>query len=252
LLSRWVMAIGLQVSNGLTGWRCGMVKVVGAKKHTIRLVARLEFRKHCQVIKWLVLAQIGKPIRRLKSNGVLVISPIVMVVPLMLMHNGYPDPPIGTNMIPLMVLQVLPTPTGGTPINVQLTSTNFQADLARFIAQANKQGDHQLAMQFRAYALQQHALHPTLTVQQLLSAFVATELGGALSTGIGQTGTLLGQVPGAAAKGAEDAFKGLNLGNWFMRIGEILLGIVLVGVGVARITGAQNAISSFVKTKVPL
>jgi hypothetical protein len=43
-----------------------------------------------------------------------------------------------------------------------------------------------------------------------------------------------------------------NLSSWVLRIGEILLGIVLVGVGIARITGAQNAISNIVKTKMPL
>ena len=152
-------------------------------------------------------------------------------------------------------LQVLPTPTGGTPINTQVTSRwtgNFQADLTNFVNAANKAGDKELAKQFRIYALQQHALHPELSVQQLLSAFTATALGGALVTGIGQTGATLGQLPGAAAKGAENAFHGLDLGSWFIRIGEILLGIVLVGVGVARITGAQNAISKIVKTKVPL
>jgi hypothetical protein len=171
------------------------------------------------------------------------------------MQHGFPDPPIGTNMIPIMLVQVLPTPTGGTPITTQLTSRwtgNFQLDLNNFVKAANQAGDKQLALQFRAYALQQHALHPELSVQQMLSMFVATDLGGALSTGIGQTGTLLGQLPGAAAKGAEDAFHGLSLGNWFMRIGEILLGIVLVGVGVARITGAQNAVSKIVKTRLPI
>lgn len=152
-------------------------------------------------------------------------------------------------------LQVLPTPTGGTPINTQVTNRwtgNFQKDLTNFVNAANAAGDHDLARQFRAYALQQHALRPDLSVQQLLSAFLATELGGALATGIGQTGTILGQVPGAAAKGAENAFHGLNLGSWFLRIAEIMLGIVLVGVGVARITGAQNAVSKIVKAKLPI
>jgi hypothetical protein len=152
-------------------------------------------------------------------------------------------------------LQVLPTPTGGTPINTQLTSKNFQQDLQAVVNAANAKGDKELAKQFRAFALQQHALHPGLTVQQLLNAFLATELGGALSTGIGQTGTVLGQVPGAAAKGAQnavDALGGFNLSSWFLRIGEILLGIVLVGVGVARITGAQNAISKIVKTRLQI
>ena len=157
-------------------------------------------------------------------------------------------------------LQVLPTPTGGIPINdaSQFTTVwtgNFQTDLNRVIAAMNAKGDKQLATQFRAYALQQHAKHPELSVQQLLNAFVALELAGALSTGIGQTGTVLGQVPGAAAKGAEKAVEslgGFNLASWFLRIGEILLGLVLVGVGVARITGAQNAISKVVRTKLPI
>lgn len=157
-------------------------------------------------------------------------------------------------------LQVLPTPTGGIPLNdpaqyVTVWSGNFQTDLNRVIAAMKAKHDNQLATQFRAYALQQHAAHPELSVQQLLSAFVALELAGALSTGIGQTGTVLGQVPGAAAKGAEKAIEslgGFNLASWFLRIGEILLGLVLVGVGVARITGAQNAISKVVRTKLPI
>jgi hypothetical protein len=42
-----------------------------------------------------------------------------------------------------------------------------------------------------------------------------------------------------------------NLSSWFLRIGEILLGLVLIGVGIARLTGAQNAISKIVRTKLP-
>lgn len=43
---------------------------------------------------------------------------------------------------------------------------------------------------------------------------------------------------------------GFNLSSWFLRIGEILLGLVLIGVGIARVTGAQNAISKVVRTKI--
>jgi hypothetical protein len=57
---------------------------------------------------------------------------------------------------------------------------------------------------------------------------------------------------GAAVGTAVDALGSFNIGAWFLRIGEILLGLVLVGVGIARITGAQNAISTFVKTKMPV
>jgi len=154
--------------------------------------------------------------------------------------------------MPMLMQLVPPTPTGGIPITTQLTTRNFQTDLNNIVKAMLAKGDKDLAKQFRIYALRLHAQHPELTAEQTLSAFLATELGGALSTGIGQTGTLLGQLPGAAAKGAENAFHGLDLGSWFLRIGEILLGIVLVGVGVARITGAQNAISKIVKTRLPI
>lgn len=40
---------------------------------------------------------------------------------------------------------------------------------------------------------------------------------------------------------------GVQVQNWFIRIGEILLGIVLIGVGVAKLTGATNAISKLAK-----
>ncbi len=155
-----------------------------------------------------------------------------------------------------MLLQVLPTPTGSPiPSAAIFTTTwtgNFQTDLYNVVKEMQTKGYSQLATQFRSYALQQHAINASWPVSQILQAFIALELAGGLSTGIGQTGTILGQLPQAAAKGAENAYRGLNLGSWFLRIGEILLGIVLVGVGLARITGAQNAISKIVKTKVPI
>lgn len=134
-------------------------------------------------------------------------------------------------------------------------SENFQQQLMAAVQAANAKGDHQLAQQLQVYALQLHAQHPELTFQQVLNAFLAVEVAGGLGTAIGQTGTLVGQVPGAAAAGAEkavDSLGGFNLGSWFLRIGEILLGLVLVGVGVARITGAQNVISKAVKTRLPI
>lgn len=173
------------------------------------------------------------------------------------MQNGFPDPPIGINMITLFMgpMQILPTPTGN-PITspAQFTTVwtgNFQTDLNNVLKAMRAKGDTQLATQFRQWALQEHAKDPNIPVSRLLPEFIGIEAAGGIGTAIGQTGTLLGQIPGAAAKGAE-SLGGFNLGGWFLRIGEILLGLVLVGVGVARITGTQNAISKIVKTKVPL
>lgn len=38
--------------------------------------------------------------------------------------------------------------------------------------------------------------------------------------------------------------------SWLVRIGEILLGIVLVGVGVAKLTGTTNVVASAVKARI--
>jgi hypothetical protein len=56
---------------------------------------------------------------------------------------------------------------------------------------------------------------------------------------------------GIPVSGVAGWLSGLNLENWVLRIGEILLGIVLIGVGIARITGAQNFVSQVVKAKIP-
>lgn len=50
-----------------------------------------------------------------------------------------------------------------------------------------------------------------------------------------------------AVTASKDALGGFNIANWFLRIGEILLGLVLIGVGVARITGVQNAVTNALK-----
>lgn len=94
--------------------------------------------------------------------------------------------------------------------------------------------------------------HPEHTPYENLAGFISEIVAKGIGNVISETTQLLGQVPIAAAKGAADAIGGFNLGNWFVRIGEILLGIVLIGVGVARITGAQNVISNIAKTKMPI
>lgn len=50
-----------------------------------------------------------------------------------------------------------------------------------------------------------------------------------------------------AGESVGNFFHGLNLGEWILRIGEIVLGVVLVGVGIAHITGVQNTISKAAK-----
>jgi hypothetical protein len=60
-------------------------------------------------------------------------------------------------------------------------------------------------------------------------------------------------VPGEAVTGVNvnDQLGKLNLGGWFVRISEILLGMVLIGVGIARLTGVQNVVSKVAKVAIP-
>lgn len=56
-------------------------------------------------------------------------------------------------------------------------------------------------------------------------------------------------VPNQSAPGTlgRDILGNVAVGNWFLRIGEILFGIVLAGVGIARLTGVSNAVSKAVR-----
>lgn len=74
--------------------------------------------------------------------------------------------------------------------------------------------------------------------------------------------TSIGDAIGNSGKALNDSgeavVKGVGLGgltneaitSWFIRIGEVLLGIVLLGVGVAKLTGTTNAVAKFVKAKI--
>ena len=42
----------------------------------------------------------------------------------------------------------------------------------------------------------------------------------------------------------------IDAGNWIIRISEILVGVVLIGVGVAKLTGAGNAITKLAKVAI--
>jgi hypothetical protein len=70
-----------------------------------------------------------------------------------------------------------------------------------------------------------------------------------LTTGLGN----------AVATGTSNVTSGITSGlglnddeirSWLVRIGEILLGVVLVAVGVAKLTGTTNVVASAVKARI--
>ena len=65
-----------------------------------------------------------------------------------------------------------------------------------------------------------------------------------ISTGISQLGDTAVQNVGLGGLTNE------NITTWFIRIGEVLLGIVLLGIGVAKLTGTTNTIAKAVRAKI--
>jgi hypothetical protein len=69
---------------------------------------------------------------------------------------------------------------------------------------------------------------------------LAGNIGNAASSSIGKVNDAIG-----------DPLGKFNIAGWFIRVGEILLGLILVGVGVAKLTGTTNVVSQLVKAKIP-
>lgn len=148
-------------------------------------------------------------------------------------------------------MQILPTPSGLPSTISQLTNQN--ASLTEVVTLIAKQYGAAKAAQFLQWYGAAVKQDPSLTPLNGATIFLT---GSTIANNLGTATGALATIPSAAAAGANkaanDLLGGFNIGNWFLRIGEILLGLVLVGVGLARITGAQNFISQAVKAKVPI
>jgi hypothetical protein len=69
---------------------------------------------------------------------------------------------------------------------------------------------------------------------------------------VGLRANAVSGTPGAVANNAvSDVIGNVNASNLIVRIGEILLGIVLIGVGIAKLTGTANIISTVAKVPLP-
>jgi hypothetical protein len=59
---------------------------------------------------------------------------------------------------------------------------------------------------------------------------------------VGGVGGEIGNL-GKRALGLNDPiFHGVHVENWFIRVAEVLLGVVLIGIGIAKLTGTDNFI----------
>jgi hypothetical protein len=151
-----------------------------------------------------------------------------------------------------------PAPTGGTPIKTSQSHTGPNGEALAGAPYPQWTvilgGSQRVAMVHNALEAR---LAETVAFPSKVYFFVSLQAAQKFANAHGGSASVPGidQALNAANGifgGATDVLGGFNIGNWFLRIGEILLGLVLVGVGVARITGVQNAVSQIVKTKVPI
>jgi hypothetical protein len=59
-------------------------------------------------------------------------------------------------------------------------------------------------------------------------------------------------VSNTAKSAVSDVIGHTDVGELILRVTEILLGIVLIGIGLEKITGAENAVSKIAKNGVPI
>lgn len=158
-------------------------------------------------------------------------------------------------MILTLVLQQLPGPPPAQGFNELLWQQEALLAYNEMIAK----GDRVLAAEWKQFYPSFHQQHPQLSVSQVLSVFVGEVAAGGIGSAVSQTGSLEGQIPGAAAKGAENAIAHLNNpldllkypadffyrltqpGTW-IRVAEFVVGGMLIYVGVRALVNPAPAV----------
>ena len=164
-------------------------------------------------------------------------------------------------MIITLVLQQLPGPpptaTGG------MNELLWQQQALQAYNEMLKRGYIQLAAEWKAFYPTFHQQHPQYSVQQVLSIMVGQTLSGGIGSVVQQTGGALGQIPGAAAAGAEhaidvlknplellkypaDFFHALTQASTWIRVAEFAVGAMLIYVGIKAVLtpGQQQTLRS--------
>lgn len=103
---------------------------------------------------------------------------------------------------------------------------------------------------YTSYAAAQMAENPRISPYQAARAFllIIAIRGLAAALQAAATGTGMAVAQASRSGFGADFFHGLNLTNWLLRTGEILLGIVLIAVGVAKMTSAVPIATKMAKT----
>ncbi len=149
----------------------------------------------------------------------------------------------------------MPTPTNsGIPTLPDPANGEAYAE-SYFQALFTKQWGSAAGAAYAAYNKANPQNTPYVNAQYFLDLVVAQGLDNAIQTAISTSGTALGAIPGAAAQGARNAARDLNpltginaIGDFFnrltksntwIRVAEVLLGLGLIVVGLAKIASGS-------------
>lgn len=150
------------------------------------------------------------------------------------------------------------------------SSGTIQAQIDEVYQEMVTKGYAQMARDWRSWAPSFWTQHPNLTLQQVFSVFVGYEAGHGIAVSAGQVGGIVTGVPQAAATGALKGLPGqassvvgaitsvpeflsrLTSPNTWLRVGEFVLGALLILAGALKLSGKSGDIGSAVKlaTKV--
>jgi hypothetical protein len=146
----------------------------------------------------------------------------------------------------------MPVLPGGTPTHIPLPAPNLTRT-QQIAYYAGKLDGIYPGRNYGASYTEYCSLHLKMTAP---NAFLVWQLN-ALTSGLGsvlkQTFTVQGQITAASASGAVTGLTSLNpiaglfQGNIWMRVGEVVLGIVLIAIGVAELTHAVPIATTIAK-----
>jgi hypothetical protein len=154
----------------------------------------------------------------------------------------------------------MPLPDPGLPSTGGLPTTS--AAFAQFLNQkfnggkpillAGVPSGSNLGDQWMAW----YASRPGVSLKDAEDAFIVlwedatlgTDLQTGLTGGANAIGTSVNAIPAGLA--GFNIFHGLDLSQVLLQVGEVLLGIVLIAVGVAKLTGTSNVVASAVKARI--
>jgi hypothetical protein len=147
---------------------------------------------------------------------------------------------------------------GGKVVSApQFNELLWQQEAQQITDELVAKGYTELAARWKQFYPGFHRKHPAYSPQQVLSAFIGIEAAKGIGNAAQQAGALLGQLPQAAAKGAENAiynnplnylkdiggfFNALTQAHTWIRVAEFAVGGMLLYIGIRAMVSPRGTV----------